>query len=212
MHIGIVILIQVILLAVQGSSYILIQKFQRKCHQMERKLDKRIPLVSEAVFLYILWYPLIAVYPVYLYALNWEFYGHYIAAIVIDILVSLLIYVLYPTTFCRPEAPVQKFSGKILRLLYFADYKGLNCMPSMHCSQCFIIMLISWSAWSKGGLPVPAAAAITILSSAIVLATALTKQHVVIDILTAVPVGAGAYFLSGFLMRYLIYDFYFLLN
>lgn len=181
--------VQVLLLSVQGASYILIQRFQGEFHDMARPVDQGIPLVTQAVYIYGLWYPLLFLYPLYLYSLSKTAWLVYIFAIVLDIAASLVIYAAYPTSFQRPEPPDSSLSGKILRILYVLNYKGLNCMPSMHCSQCFIILLSAVFCGLSGVMPEAAAIGIGILSVLIVESTVLTKQHVLVDMLAALPIG-----------------------
>ena len=181
--------VQGILLVLQGLSYLLIQRFQGEFHDMARPVDQKIPLVTQAVYIYASWYPLLFLYPLYLYSCSVAAWMVYLLAIALDVIVSLVIYVLYPTSFQRPESHPDSPSGKILSLLYVANYKGLNCMPSMHCSQCFIIMLSAVSCGISGAVPAAAAAGVGVLSAMIVISTVLTKQHVVIDVVTALPLG-----------------------
>ena len=195
-------LIQCGLLAFQGISYMLIQRFQGKYHDMLRPVDRLIPLVSQAVYIYVLWYPMLFLYPLYLYSVSRESWMMYLLAIVLDILISLGIYVLYPTSFQRPEPPALSLSGKILRLLYVLNYRGLNCTPSMHCSQCFIILFSVAAGWTGGFLSPWIGAGVIVLALSIIVSTVLTKQHVVIDVVTAFPLGivcfTAAYQLAGF--------------
>lgn len=189
--------VQGVLLAFQGISYLLIQRIQGNYHDMMCPADCRIPLRTGWVYLYILWYPLIALYPLCLYGYSAALYRIYLLAIILDILVSLLIYAVYPTSFQRPSVSHGSFTGKILRSVYTVDYKGLNCMPSMHCSQCFIIMASVGSA-ASGGIAEPfALCGVFLLALFIVASTLFTKQHVVIDVITALPVGIGCYILSA---------------
>lgn len=181
--------VQGLLLCVQGSSYLLIQKFQGDFHDMARPVDRRIPLITQAVYTYILWYPLIFLYPLYLFHFSRTAWIIYILAIVLDIIFSLVIYVLYPTSFQRPQPPASALSGKILRLLYVFNYKGLNCMPSMHCSQCYIILLSAVMCGLNGVIPAAAAAGASVLCIMIVISTVLIKQHVMVDMVSALPLG-----------------------
>ena len=181
--------VQVLLLCVQGSSYLLIQKFQGEFHDMARTVDGRIPLITQAVYVYVLWYPLIFLYPLYLFRLSQSAWIVYVLAIVLDIIFSLVIYMLYPSSFQRPQPSDSVLSGKILRLLYFCNYKGLNCMPSMHCSQCYIILLSAVMCGLNGVMSAVAAACVTVLCIMIVISTVLTKQHVLIDMVSALPLG-----------------------
>ena len=185
--------VQVLLLSVQGVLYLLIQKVQGEFHDMSRPLDKKIPLIPQSVYIYAMWYPLLFFYPIYLYSLSRAVWLVYLMAIGLNVIVSLVIYALYPTSFQRPGPPDSMLSGKILRLLYVLNYKGLNCMPSMHCSQCFIILLSACFCGMSGVMPALQAIGVGILSLLIVESTVLTKQHVIMDMLAALPVGIVCY-------------------
>lgn len=185
--------VQALLLGIQGSSYLLIQKFQGEFHDMARPLDRRVPLITQTVYIYVLWYPLLFLYPLYLYSCSQKAWVAYLTAIVLDIMISLVIYVLYPTSFQRPDPPDSVLSGKILRFLYVLNYKGLNCMPSMHCSQCYIILLSAIMCGWSGVIPWAAAAGVSVLCIMIVMSTVLTKQHVLIDMVSALPLGIVCY-------------------
>lgn len=175
---------QVLLLAVQGVLYTGVQYFQHEYHNMERPIDRRIPLVRQAILVYILWYPLIAIYPLYLYSCSQIAYIQYMFAIAVDIVFSIMIYAIYPTSFKRPPVPAGGLSGRIFKLIRFGNYKGLNCTPSMHCSMCFIIILSILSLQAEIGIK----AFICVVSCMIIISTVLTKQHVAIDIAAAIPV------------------------
>ena len=193
-----IILIQCVLLAMQGMSYLLVQRTKHPVHDMERRVDHRIPLMPGFILVYVLWYPLIAVFPVALYHLSADgavMYQNYMISILADIVISLLIYWFYPTGFIRPEIKGHRMSENLLRSMYVLDYKGLNCMPSMHCSMCFIILYYSFVC-SDLGLWQYGFAAVSLL---IVLSTVFTKQHVLIDVVTAIPL-AGVCVLAGSIM------------
>lgn len=179
-----IILFQLILLAIQGITYLLVQHTKRPVHDMSRSVDQKIPLVPQFIYIYVLWYPLIAAFPLMLYVFDSAMYSRYIVSIIIDVCVSLLVYWFYPTTFMRPKPKKTAFSGKVLALMYIVDYRGRNCMPSMHCSQCFIIMFYALSCAS---MPVSVQTGLILLCTGIVTGTVFTKQHVLIDVITALP-------------------------
>jgi len=176
------VIIQAAWLTFQGLSYLLIQKNARPAHDMERSFDKKIPLVPQSVFIYVLWFPLIALYPIGLYYCSPECWLAYMISVAIDVAVSLVIYRVYPTTFDRPKLKNETFSEKCLSLMYKVDYKGLNCMPSMHCSVSFLII---FSALACGAMAGWIQAGVCLLALGIVVSTVLTKQHVIVDVLSA---------------------------
>ncbi len=180
-----VVIFQAGLLFVQTILYLGIQKFEGPAHDMKRDIDNKIPLVPQWIFIYVLWFPLIAIFPLGLYWWNVSVYKLYIAAVLVDLVISLTIYMAYPTSFERPKPPTDSFGGKALSLMYVADYKGKNCMPSLHCSMCYIIIVTSFMCTP---MPLVLRLAACTLSVLIVCATVLTKQHVLVDMIAAVPV------------------------
>ena len=175
-----VIIFQIILLCVQTGLYFGIQKFEGPAHDVSCKLDKRIPYWPYSVFIYVLWFPLIAIFPLCVYWHDQIIYWVYISAISTDILISIIVYVIYPSSFERPDPP-NGLIGIVMNIVYKCDYKGKNCMPSMHCSMCFIIIFVSYMCWEYNILLYSGFITLSIL---IVLSTVLTKQHVIIDVIT----------------------------
>ena len=189
-----IILFQLVLLAIQGAAYLLIQHSKRPVHDMQRAIDGRIPLVPQFIFIYVLWYPLIGVFPILLYGVDAALYQQYILSIIVDIVISLLVYWFYPTSFQRPKPPTDSLSGRALGVMYIVDYKGRNCMPSMHCSMCYIII---YYAFVCGQMADGLQAGIIGLCTFIVLGTVFTKQHVLIDVITALPLAVLCCFVGG---------------
>lgn len=187
------VLIQVALLTFQTVTYFLIQKFEGPPHNIELPLDRKIPLVPQTICIYALWFPLIALFPLYLHTCSAGWYLRYMVSIIADIFISAAIYLLYPTSFQRPVPPAETFFGRVMGFVYKVDYKGKNCMPSMHCSMCFIIILTCLGCQTMAaGIKT----ALCVLSVLIVCATVLTKQHVVIDVITALPLAILCFLLG----------------
>ncbi|MGN0658809.1 MAG: hypothetical protein ACI4LA_04305 [Emergencia sp.] len=190
------IILQIILLAFQALLYFGLQKFEGPAHDVSCSLDEKIPYRPYSIFVYILWFPMIFFFPLCLYYHARGLYTIYIISIIADILMSTAVYMIYPSTFERPKTP-DGFIGWVMGIVYRCDYKGKNCMPSMHCSMCFIIIFAA--AVSMDCCP-PLYAGFLVLSVLIVISTLLTKQHVIIDVVTglfAAAVSLGLGFLTG---------------
>lgn len=138
------------------------------------------------VYIYVLWFPLILLFPLALFQADPMAYARYQTAIVLDIALSLFCYLVYPTSFARPEAP-NTVSGRAMKLVFRGSYKGLNCAPSMHCSMCYLVLHF---VGSTPGLPLAVTAIAAPIALGIVISTLFTKQHVVIDVLSAIPLAA----------------------
>ncbi|MBF1256060.1 MAG: phosphatase PAP2 family protein [Stomatobaculum longum] len=181
-----VLLAEILLLGLQTLLYFGVEAFEGKPHNVAKKIDGHIPFVPAFVYIYVLWFPLILLFPLALFRANPMAYARYQTAILLDIALSLVCYLVYPTSFARPEAP-DTVSGRAMKLVFRGSYKGLNCAPSMHCSMCYLVLHF---VGATPGLP-PAVAAIAVpVALGIVISTLFTKQHVLIDALTALPLAA----------------------
>jgi len=181
-----VLLAEILLLGLQTLLYFGVEAFEGKPHNVAKKIDGHIPFVPAFVYIYVLWFPLILLFPLALFQANPMAYARYQTAILLDIALSLVCYLVYPTSFARPEAP-DTVSGRAMKLVFRGSYKGLNCAPSMHCSMCYLVL---HCGGAPPGLP-PAVAAIAVpVALGIVISTLFTKQHVLIDALTALPLAA----------------------
>ena len=177
---------EILILGLQTLLYFGVEAFEGKPHNVAKKIDGHIPFVPAFVYIYVLWFPLILLFPLALFQADPMAYARYQTAIVLDIALSLLCYLVYPTSFARPEAP-NTVSGRAMKLVFRGSYKGLNCAPSMHCSMCYLVLHF---VGATPGLP-PAVAAIAVpVALGIVISTLFTKQHVLIDALTALPLAA----------------------
>lgn len=183
------ILIEVIILAVQAILYFGCEVLQHDHRDVFRPIDERIPLVPGFAYVYLMWFPLIALFPLLLYYISAQGYTVYQLSIIVSNIVSTAIYVLFPTRMER-HVPEGSLSRKLLRLIYFCDFKGSNCSPSLHCTHCYIIMT---AACLCGAVSYGGRAFVLILCAAIIASTVLIKQHALRDVLTAIPLAAFSY-------------------
>ena len=177
------ILVQGILLALQTLLYFGCEFFQSKIHNVKRPVDDKIPFLPWTVLPYCFWFPMIVFYPLIVFRTDPHSYCGYLTTMVMEIVLSIVCYLIYPTSFQRPVPP-DGFWGKFMKFVYHSSYRGLNCAPSLHCSSCFLVICVSFtcagmSLWVRGFT-----VSIAIM---IVLSTLTTKQHTLIDVLTAVP-------------------------
>ncbi|MCI6585291.1 MAG: serine/threonine protein phosphatase [Mobiluncus porci] len=178
------IVIEALIIGFQSLLYFGSELLQHNFHDVSRPVDRRIPLVPAWVFPYFLWYPVLAIFPFTLYFFSREDYIISQVAWLVAVVVSTVIYLVYPTTFDRPKPP-NTFSGRFLVWIYKASFRGINCAPSLHCSTSFIILAVSLGA---AELPLVARVVFAVIAVGIVIGTLFTKQHVVIDVVSAIPI------------------------
>ena len=177
------ILIQGILLFFQIVLYFGCELFQKNIHDVKRPVDDKIPFLTWTVLPYCFWFPLIAVYPLVVFQTDPYSYCGYLMTMVIEIVLSVMCYLIYPTSFQRPVPP-DGFWGNFMKFIYHGSYRGLNCAPSLHCSSCFLVICVSFTCV---GMDLWIRAFTVSIAVMIVLSTLTTKQHTLIDVLTAVP-------------------------
>ena len=187
-----VVIVQAVLLVFQIIMYFGCEYFQSGFHDMKRDIDDKIPFVEWSVLVYVLWFPLIALFPIALFYVNEEAYVFYITAMFMEVVLSVICYMIYPTTFKRPK-PSDKLSGKLMTIVFKGSYRGVNCAPSLHCSSCYLIIFTALMAMHNvtGIISI-------IVAVAIVISTMTTKQHTVIDVLSAIPMFVVCAFIGKF--------------
>ncbi len=206
---------QVILLSVQALLYFGIQVFEGPAHEIYTKLDEKIPYAPQTIFIYALWFPLVMFFPLFVHHFSAALYLRHMIALVLDIVLSCIIYLVYPTSFARPKPPGAGL-GRLMRFVYRVDFKGKNCMPSMHCSMCFLMIFSTIAAVRLGAagaglagmarqlagggaaeqLSMLAAVCIIIVCLLIVASTVLTKQHVIVDVVTGLIMAVVCWILA----------------
>ena len=192
---------QVILLSVQALLYFGIQIFEGPAHEIYTKLDEKIPYAPQTIFIYALWFPLVMFFPLFVHHFSAALYLRHMIALVLDIVLSCIIYLVYPTSFARPKPPGAGL-GRLMRFVYRVDFKGKNCMPSMHCSMCFLMIFSTIAAVRLAGggaaeqLSMLAAVCIIIVCLLIVASTVLTKQHVIVDVVTGLIMAVVCWILA----------------
>ena len=195
------ILVQGILLALQTLLYFGCEFFQSKIHDVKRPVDDKIPFLPWTVLPYCFWFPLIVFYPLVVFRTDPYSYCSYLMTMVMEIMISVVCYLIYPTSFQRPVPP-NDFWGNFMKFIYHGSYRGLNCAPSLHCSSCFLVICVSSTCV---GMNLWIRIFTILIAVMIVLSTLTTKQHTLIDVLTAVPLFMISRFLGIMLtLRYFI--------
>ncbi|WP_151409417.1 phosphatase PAP2 family protein [Anaerococcus sp. Marseille-P9784] len=178
-----VIIRQIIILIFQVVLYFGCEFFQKNPKNMDLPIDKKIPALPYFALIYVLWFPLIAIFPISLFKEAKNLYELYVICWIIDIVISVIIYLAYPTTCTRPKDLENIKGGWMLKILYKFSYKGLNCSPSMHCSISTLVFIFALAAST---MPINLRIIYSTTALGIILSTLFTKQHVLIDLVTGV--------------------------
>lgn len=176
-----VIIRQIIILIFQVVLYFGCEFFQKNPKNMDLPIDKKIPALPYFALIYVLWFPLIAIFPISLFKEAKNLYELYVICWITDIVISVIIYLAYPTTCTRPKDLENIRCGWMLKILYKFSYKGLNCSPSMHCSISTLVLIFTLTAST---MPINLRIIYSTTALGIILSTLFTKQHALVDLVT----------------------------
>ncbi len=158
-------------------------------------VDARIPFLPVFILPYCYWYLQVLVSAVWLvFAARTDRLLHrMVLAMTLAMVLSCLVFLLFPTRIVRPEVPGDDLCSRIVRLLYATD-RPANLFPSTHVAWA-VIMSRAWHIagprrlWFRifngGGLIL------------ICLSTVLIKQHYTPDILGGTAVALISWPLAG---------------
>ena len=157
------------------------------CFLVHSKLDDLIPFCEYFALFYTGWYVLIVVSLLYFGLYNPKSFAELQKYIIITQAVAMACYILIPTRQdLRPETfPRENIFSWIMGLIYSFDTSTGVC-PSLHVAYSLGIA----SAWLKEkGVHVGTKIFVTVFVFLICISVAFVKQHSVIDIFAAIPLG-----------------------
>ncbi|MBS3108167.1 phosphatase PAP2 family protein [Candidatus Woesearchaeota archaeon] len=137
--------------------------------------ETSIPFIPEFVFIYLMVF--LVIFVPFFFVRKMDFYFAMAKSYIFVIIVSCIIYLLYPAELPRYEYAMDTFSGWALNLLYAFDMPH-NLLPSMHVSMAFLSSFIVNSYSKKYGIFLIA------LSVLISISTLFIKQHYILDVVT----------------------------
>lgn len=158
-----------------------------KCHVVHGRLDDVIPFCEFFVIPYTLWYVLIVGTLAYFALYNIDGFRRVSIFIMITQATAVIIYILWPSRQeLRPAVfPRENFFTWIISIIYAFDTPSGVC-PSLHVAYSLGI----GSVWLKEkGVPAWWKAFLVAFIALICISTAFIKQHSVVDIYAALPVG-----------------------
>ena len=181
-----------ILISFQSLIYFLTKLFQNNYHLLESKIDLYIPFIPYFVYFYIIWYLAIILIPYLLYLKDKLMFYKYYLSYILTIIISGIIYIIYPTKILRPNIITNNISTFLVNTIYKLDNPPINLLPSMNCSFCFLFI---FSTLLNKNIEKKYRLIILILSILIILSTVFIKQHLIIDIIASFIVSSLTFIL-----------------
>ena len=169
--------------------YFLTENFipEERLHVVHCRLDDLIPFNEYFLLAYCFWFALIVISLGYFLLYDIESFRSLQFFIMITQAVAMVVYIVWPSVqLLRPEVfPRENFLTAVMRFIYAFDTPTGVC-PSLHVAYSMGIA----SAWLKYK---PASRGwkwfVAVIVVIICISTAFVKQHSVVDIVTALPLG-----------------------
>ena len=158
-----------------------------KCHEVHSRLDDLIPFNEYFVIIYCIWFALVFGYLLFYLLYDVERFRQLQCFIMVTQAVAMAVYIIWPSIqLLRPEVfPRDNFFTRVLSFIYAFDTPTGVC-PSLHVGYSLGILSVclkddhASAAWK---------ACVFVLTVLIAISTAFVKQHSVVDILAALPLG-----------------------
>lgn len=158
-------------------------------------LDDRIPLMPIWAVPYLIgliWW--VASYVWAALKMEAGLYKQFVFALTAVMMVSYIIYLLYPTYMVRPALEGQGWEMDLMRFIYGND-RVYNAFPSGHTYISFLILLFWWQ-WIPRRRPVWA-----VISLTVILSTLFTKQHHLPDLVGGMALAILGYWASKMMLK-----------
>lgn len=165
---------------------------ESKPHLITTFIDKKIPFVSMFIYFYFIWYIMLVLVPLTISKYDMVCFKKYCIMYFLSLIISVTIFIIYPTTIIRPEISVNDFNSFLVNFVYTNDTPAINCFPSIHCLMCFLFII---SSICCNKMPNIYKILIITVSILIVISTLLIHQHVIYDVLGSVIIINTVYIL-----------------
>lgn len=167
-------------------------------------VDDMIPFSPVFVIPYVLWFPYVTVFVLFLLMKNEEAYHKLCTTLAIGMTVFIIVSIIYPNIhLLRPETmPVDNVFTRMISRLYLVD-TPTNLTPSIHVFNSLAIIAAGWN-WNwetedgqvySNKTRVLCRILLTVIGVMITLSTMLIKQHSFSDVVIAIALYMVTYFL-----------------
>lgn len=150
--------------------------------QLITSIDTAIPFVKYFALPYSVWIFYIYVCLVYFFFKDPSYYYRGLLTYIICALSCYMIYSVFQTTVPRPAITGNDPFSDLMRFIYNRD-EPYNCFPSIHCFSSYMVMRILWTSPFRNKWNM---ILITGMSTTIIMSTLFVKQHVILDVFSAI--------------------------
>lgn len=164
-------------------NYLLAGSLAESGTSLALKIDKEIPFISVFIFPYVYWYIFILLGVVFILSKDRERYARTLLSIYVAMCICYLFYYFYPVEISRPVIANTTIPNRLVNIIYEND-RPLNCFPSIHVLNTYIIMRFTKLKDNKSWFWYTNISGILIM-----LSTLFIKQHFILDGVMAIALG-----------------------
>jgi len=128
------------------------------------------------------------------FKMDFERFLHFSLCLSLTISISYAVYILFPTYVDRPKIIAQDFLSRLVMFIYGND-QPYNALPSGHTYTTLIISIF-WFNWKPKQRLLWVGIAIVVI-----LSTLFTKQHAILDLISAATLVFICYSVTGYLVK-----------
>lgn len=166
--------------------------FQLEFHDMTSVIDLAIPFSPVFVLFYVGWFPFVLV-NFYLATKDSTYHAvHFATAHILGELTIGVLFIIYPTTYVRPEITTSDFCSFLVKMIYDLD-PPVNLFPSIHCYGATMATL---AILRSKKLPWGYKVFTCLFYVGICASTVLIKQHVFADVLSGIFIAVFYWFVT----------------
>jgi len=165
--------------------YCLLNNANRGTHSLVTDFDLGVPFLKVFIVPYLIWYFFIFGTLTYFCFKDKKIYYRTLLSINLGVLIAYAIYFLFQTTVPRPDLVGNDLLTKLIAFVYTYDHP-YNAFPSIHVLTSFLMIKAINKYPAKNYLNVTLVYLNAIL---IILATQFIKQHVILDLFSAIVLG-----------------------
>lgn len=175
-------LLTMLIFPILGAMYAWVNRPNQEVFTLITAVDDAIPFVKYFALPYSIWIFYIYVCVVYFFFKEPAVYYRSLLTYTICALICYGIYSVFQTTVPRPFITGNDVFSELMRFIYNRD-QPFNCFPSIHCFSSYMVMRMIWTSSFRNKVNVTL---ITSMSSLIILSTLFVKQHVILDVISAI--------------------------
>lgn len=160
-------------------------------HSLDLGLNGLIPFRPSWAWVYLLYYP--ACFVPLCFKRIWNSDEDFLRALTgfyLQFIFCFAFFIFFPVVMLRPEISPAGFHERLLALVYQID-RPYNIFPSLHVANLVYVLCLA-IAWEKKWVW----GAYGLLALLISLSTMIVRQHYLLDVLSGILVGQGAYLLA----------------